>query len=300
LFDPEAVRVALVDALPAAAPVTALEPIPQGWGNESWRVDSALGPLIAKIGREWSDVAKWRASARALDLARGAGVPAPELLAFVDSMEVLQGRIFRVFRYIEGTTARVDAPPAVFCELGATMRRLHSIEVPRFTSRLGDEGFARWSEFLEDRWPAMIGRAAHAGIDATLVSRSYEVATALAAEVDGVVGPALCHRDLYLDNVLVDEKGALVALLDFDVAEVWDPLVEQLKLQWFLFELNPAARHLFFDGYLAGDPMPPMFDERVRLVSIVELLNHAANWHVQGQVEIATEALDRLRVLVAL
>src|SRR4029077_19410132 len=132
----EAVRAALVDALPAAEPVTALEPIPQGWGHESWRVDCALSPLSAKILRLWSDVAKWRAAARALDLARGGGVLAPELLAFVDSARPLDGRIFRVFRYIEGTTARVDAPAALFSALGATMRRLHSIEVSGFTSRL--------------------------------------------------------------------------------------------------------------------------------------------------------------------
>ena len=300
LFDAEAVRAALVDALPAAVPVTALEPIPQGWGNESWKVDSALGPLIAKIGRQWSDVAKWRASARALDLARGAGVPVPELLEFVDSLEALDGRIFRVFRYIEGTTARADAPAPLFRELGATMRRLHSIEVSGFTSRLGDDGFARWSEFLEHRWPAMIGRAERAGVDPTLIARSHDVATALAADVDSVVRPALCHRDLYFDNVLVDEKSVLVALLDFDVAEVWDPLVEQFKLEWFVFEPNPAAREPFFEGYLAGDPMPPMFEHRVRLVSIVELLNHAANWQVQGQHDIAAEALDRLRVQLGL
>ena len=293
-------RAALVDALPAAVPVTALEPITQGWGNESWKVDCALGPLIAKVGLAWSDVAKWRASASALDLARGAGIPAPEMLAFVDSAQALDGRIFRVFRYIEGTTARVDAPAALFRELGATMRRLHSIEASSFTSRLGDDGFARWSEFLEHRWPAMIGRAERAGVDPTLIARSQEVATDLAAEVDGVVRPSLCHRDLYLDNVLVDEQGALAALLDFDVAEVWDPLVEQFKLEWFVFEPNPAAREPFFDGYLASDPMPPMFDERVRLASIVELLNHAANWQVQGQHEIAVEALHRLQVQLVL
>ena len=300
MFAAEAVRAALVDALPAAAPVTALEPIPQGWGNESWKVDSALGPLIAKVGRKWSEVAKWRASANALDLARRAGVLAPELLAFVDSVEALDGRIFRVFRYIEGRTARVDAPAEMFHELGATIRRLHSIEVNSFTSRLGGDGFARWSDFLEHRWPAMLGRADDAGIDSVLVSRSHDVATSLATEVEGVVRPALCHRDLYLDNVLVDERSAFVALLDFDVAEVWDPLVEQFKLEWFVFEPNPAAREPFFDGYLAGDVMPPLFDERVRLVSIVELLNHAANWHVQGQHDIAAEALDRLRVQVGL
>ena len=300
MFAAEAVRAALVDALPAAAPVIALEPIPRGWGNESWKVDSALGPLIAKVGREWSEIAKWRASAQALDLARRAGVLAPEQLAFVEAVEALEGRILRVFRYIEGTTARIDAPAEMFRDLGAAMRRLHSIEVNLFTSRLGGDGFARWSDFLEHRWPAMIGRAEAAGFDSHLVSRAHDVATLLAAEVDGVVRPALCHRDLYLDNVLVDDSGAFVALLDFDVAEVWDPLVEQFKLEWFVFEPNPAARAPFFDGYLAGDPMPPLFDERVRLVSIVELLNHAANWHVQGEHDIAAEALDRLRLQVGL
>ena len=100
---------------------------------------------------------------------------APELLAFVDSAQALDGRIFRVFRYIEGTTASVDAPAALFRELGATMRRLHSVEVSGFTSRLGDDGFARWSEFLEDRWPAIIDRAESAGFDPTLIARSHDV-----------------------------------------------------------------------------------------------------------------------------
>ena len=89
--------------------------------------------------------------------------------------------------------------------------------------------------------------------------------------------------------------------LDFDAAEVWDPLVEWLSLEWFVFEPNPAAREsAFFDGYLAGDPSPPMFDERVRLASIVELVNHAANWRLHGQPGIAAEALDRLRVQLGL
>jgi aminoglycoside phosphotransferase (APT) family kinase protein len=299
LFDAEMVRDALVEALPDAAPVVSLEPIPRGWGNESWRVETALGTLIAKIGLPWSDVGKWRAASRALELARDAGVPAPELLAFVDSADTLEGRVFRVFRYVEGTTANVDAPASLFYELGVTMRRLHSVEMPVFTSRFDAGGFARWSEFLEHRWPSMLGRAERAGIDPTLVAGAQATATALAIQVDDVVQPALCHRDLYLDNVLVDDDGAFVALLDFDVAEVWDPLVEQFKLEWFVFEPNPAARVPFFDGYLAGGLMPPMFDERVRLASIVELLNHAANWLVQGQVDVAAEALVRLGVLLA-
>ncbi len=286
-------------ALPWAAPVTAIERMLQGWGNESFVAQTALGSLVAKVGFPWSDVTKWRAAARALDMARGARLPAPELLAFVDSAAEVDGRVLRVFRYIKGSTPRIEtAPLTLFSELGEAVRRLHSIEVASFTSRLGTDGFAHWSGFLGDRWPAVLDRAAQAEIDAPLIRRAHAASIALAAEVDDVVTPALCHRDLYLDNVLVDDHGGLVALLDFDVAEVWDPLVEQFKLEWFVFEPNPAAREQFFDGYLAGDPMPSMFEARVHLASIVELVNHAANWRIQGQPEIAAEALDRLSALL--
>ena len=298
LIDADSVSEALVRALPAVAPV-ALERIEQGWGNESWFADSAIGQLVVKVGLPTSDVEKFRCAAAGLELARARGVPAPELLAFLDDVPSLDHRILRVFRRIAGTTPRVeDASPELFEQLGAIVRRLHSVAMPVFTSRVGRAGFDRWSEFLAHRWVPTLARVAQADIDSTLVVRARACADSLAAAVDEVAAPALCHRDLYLDNVLVDDDGALVALLDFDLVEVWDPLVDFFKLEWFVFEPNPAAREPFMDSYLAGDHLPPMFDERVRLASIVELVNHAANWRIQGQPEIADEALDRLSALL--
>jgi aminoglycoside phosphotransferase (APT) family kinase protein len=298
LIEDEAVGVALIDALPAAAPVVSLDRILQGWGNESWIADTALGRLVVKVGQPWADAVKWRAAEAGLELARDNGVPVPELLAFVDAVGSLDGRVLRVFRYIPGTTPTVDASPSFFRQLGTALRHLHSIAMPSFTARVGEEGFPRWSAFLEHRWTAVAGRAAVTGIDAALVTRARTLSAALAAEVDELVRPALCHRDLYLDNVLVDDDGSLVALLDFDIVEAWDPVVDFFKPQWFIFEPNSAAHSPFFEGYLGGDLLPPLFDERLRLASIIELANHAANWRVQGQLEIAAEALARLDLLV--
>ncbi len=275
-----------------------LERILQGWGNESWIADSALGRLVVKVGHQWADAEKWRAAEVGLRLARGNGVPAPELLAFVDSVESLDGRVLRVFRYIPGSTPTIDESPSFFRQLGAALRHLHSVALPSFTARVGEEGFPRWSAFLEHRWTAVTGRAEAAGIDDGLVTRARALSAVLADQVDEAVRPALCHRDLYLDNVLVDESGSLVALLDFDIVEAWDPVVDFLKPQWFIFERNPASRAPFFEGYLGGDPLPALFDERLRLGSMIELANHAANWRVQGQVEIAAEALARLEELL--
>ena len=108
-----------MSALPDAAPVASLERILQGWGNESWIADTALGRLVVKVGQPWADAAKWRASEAGLWLARASGVPAPELLAFVDAVESLDGRVLRVFRYIPGTTPTFDASPSFFRQLGS-------------------------------------------------------------------------------------------------------------------------------------------------------------------------------------
>ena len=286
-------------ALPAAAPVSSLEWIPQGWGNVSCFAETGVGRVVVKVGLPTSDADKFRCAAMGLELALRCGVPAPELLAFVEDVPALDHRILRVFRCIAGATPEVEeASSDLFGQLGSVVRRLHTIAMPEFTSRVGVAGFGRWSEFLAHRWVPTLARVARAEIDSTLVARAKACADELAAAVDDVATPVLCHRDLYLDNVLVDDGGALVALLDFDLVEAWDPLVEFFKLEWFVFEPNPAARTPFMDGYLAGDPLPPLFDERARLATIVELVNHAASWRLIGQHDIATEALARLEVLL--
>ncbi|HTN80381.1 MAG TPA: aminoglycoside phosphotransferase family protein [Acidimicrobiales bacterium] len=299
MIDEGAVGAAVAGALIDAVPVTGVERILQGFSSESFVVGTAVGPVVAKVGLPWSDLDKWRAAAVGLELARARGVPAPEPLAFLDSVPELEGRILRIYRFIEGVTPRPESSStAFFVQLGAALRRLHSIALPQFTARVGRQGFDRWSDFLAHRWDAIVERCEVAGVDAALIAAARAEATRLALDVDDVVRPVLCHRDLYLDNVLVDDDGALVALLDFDIVEAWDPVVDFFKAEWFIFEPNPAARDPFLAGYLADGAMPPMFDDRLRLVSIVELINHAANWHIQGQVEIVDVALARLSVLL--
>ena len=274
--------------------MTSIERVLQGWGNESWIADTAIGRLIVKVGLPDADVAKWRAAAAGLALARSADVSAPDLLAFVDAADVLEDRILRIFRCIPGRTPGLDVPLQFFRDLGAEVRRLHSIVQPQFTSRVGDDGFDRWSDFLDHRWDAVLSRVAQAEIDPTLAARVTELASSLAADLDELATPTLCHRDLYLDNMLVDDEGSLVALLDFDMVEVWDLAADFFKLEWFVFEPRPEAHGAFMEAYVAAGPPPPMFEQRVRLATVIELMNHAANWRLSGKPEIADEALARL------
>ena len=56
----------------------------------------------------------------------------------------------------------------------------------------------------------------------------WEPVLRLAREVAPSVRPALSHRDLYLDNFVDD---SLKAILDFDMAEAWDPVADFAKLR---------------------------------------------------------------------
>ena len=114
--------------LRAVADVTGLDTradarwIPRGFANENWKVETADGPVLCKIGPVDAVIPKWRGAVRALELARGSGVPAPRLLAFVECCQTLGGRLVRVFEYVEGLhpTALADLSRAhpLWAELG--------------------------------------------------------------------------------------------------------------------------------------------------------------------------------------
>ena len=128
------------------------------------------------------------------------------------------------------------------------------------------------------------------------------VAERLAEAVDDVARPMLCHRDLHADNLLVDPRdGRLVAVLDFDMAEAWDRAADFDKLDRLLLSAFPAdAREAFDAAYYRDEPRPPRWEERVRLVVLIEALNTLPNAIAAGwKAAYADEARRRLRASLA-
>jgi aminoglycoside phosphotransferase (APT) family kinase protein len=300
----ERVSRAVATAMPALGRVHSVHRVEAGWGNENWTAETNLGRVMVKIGLADSSPEKWRSAGVALGLARAAGVPAPELMAFDASNGMLDGRVLRVFSYIEGVSPdTLDDQPAkrsrFFTQLGEAVARLHRITQPEFTSRIGgDHGYSRWSDFVTDRWSSIIERATRAGLDHALVVAAEAALFPLATGFDAVAHPVVCHRDLYFDNLLCDADGNLVALLDFDMAEAWEPAADFHKLRWWVFGSDTAAERDFLSGYRAGEPFPEDFEDRVRVVEILDLVNGLANWIVTDQTAMTINAEDRLRMLV--
>lgn len=80
------------------------------------------------------------------------------------------------------------------------------------------EGFvARQVAGWTDRWH----RAAHQGVAAM-----EEAAEALAGDVPQPQEEVLLHNDFKLDNLMIGPRGGLVAVFDWDMATIGDPLVD--------------------------------------------------------------------------
>jgi aminoglycoside phosphotransferase (APT) family kinase protein len=300
----ERVREAVGTLLPTLGRIDSVNRIEVGWGNENWTAGTNLGRVMVKVGLAGASSEKWRCAGIALGLAREAGVPAPELMAFEASSESLDGRVLRVFSYIDGFSPdTLDDHPAkrarFFGQLGEAVARLHRVTQPEFTSRVSSgPGFERWSEFVAHRWGSVVERAEHAGVDHDLIAASEAALLPLASRFDDVAHPVVCHRDIYFDNLLCDADGNLVALLDFDMAEAWEPAADFHKLRWWVFGTDATAEREFLAGYRAGEPFPEDLERRVRIVEILELVNGLANWILTDQTAMGTKAEDRLRTLL--
>jgi aminoglycoside phosphotransferase (APT) family kinase protein len=116
------------------------------------------------------------------------------------------------------------------------------------------------------------------------------------------IRPALCHRDLHLDNLRAGEDGRLLALLDFDSAEAWDPAVDLVKLRWLVFLRYHGASDAFDRAYFDGRLVPDQWEERIRLAALLELTNVVANARLEDDPDferVAREHLASLRGLPA-
>ncbi|TDE01981.1 phosphotransferase family protein [Jiangella asiatica] len=281
--------------------------VPLGWGGENWRVQAVTGERFLVKAGEPESARKWSATRIAYDLARQAGVPVPRHLRLESRCPEAGGAALRVFSWVDGVDASsvledATVVPTFFGELGSALRRLHSIQVARFSSRLDGSApsFGSWGEYVEYRLPQIAERVAATGAFtpvefATVTDRII----GLTGLVNEVVSPSLCHRDLYLDNLLATEDGHLAALLDFDLAEAWDAAVDLVKLRWLVFPARPGAQAAFDATYHGSDP-PPLWEHRIRLTSLLELTNTVANARAKGDARYEAVARTQLRAITPL
>lgn len=254
---------------------------PVGFGNENWKLHDDSGcRFVLKIGDAGSE-AKWNSSHLAYDLAATANLPVPELVHVGN----IDDHLVRIFTWIDGYSASglvagSERSTRFLQSLGEAVRSLHMIERNFFSSRLDGSApaFSTWDTYIAYRLGQIRQRClATRALDLDLLERVCSAATELAATVDDSAEAVLSHRDLHPDNLIVNADGTLIGIIDWDAAEAWDRAGDWFKLEFELLRSHPHGQTLLLEAYLQGDSIPQQWDQRKRLVHLVETLNILPN-----------------------
>ena len=305
-FDAATVAAVVADAI--GTRVVRVEHHAVGWGNENWRITTTDGDrFIAKFGPpdSWP---KWSATHGVYEAAAMVGVPVPTLVHAHASHPDVDGWVVRVFTWIDAigadtvlTGADASTVSTFFEALGAVLARLHTLPAAGFGSRLDGSKplFDSWASYIEWRFPAIDERARAAGAYAPGELESYrDLLFDLAAAVAPACQAVVCHRDVYLDNVLVHGDGSIAALIDFDGAEPWDAASDTSKLRWLVFPEFAGSERAWRRGYFGESNAPADWERRVVVAELLELMNAVPNAVATGAADFEASARRRLAEVV--
>jgi aminoglycoside phosphotransferase (APT) family kinase protein len=210
----------------------ALAEIPELAGRQLTPLAGGQASWTFAVGAEWiarfpRTAAVARSTERELRLLPALAGRLPAATPVPEHVGVHDGWPFFAYRRIAGRPmAAGDGHPALLADLGAVLGALHGLPVAGAVELLGDDPTpGAWWAGYEDLWAAVAADA--------LPLMAAHVRSAVEAEYRRVVDrrpdfpPALVHRDLAPEHVLVDEvTGRLAGIIDFEDACVGDPVID--------------------------------------------------------------------------
>jgi homoserine kinase type II len=230
--------------------------IAAGTINTNVAVQTTARPLFLRIneGKSLDDVQREGAIVAHV-AARGVPTPAPLRTPTGEPFLRWNGTFVSVFPWIPGHTLhRVQIGAGHARETGAALASLHAAGADYPDHRAG-----RYEpDEIQRRFDRIAGLAA---ADPTLTEAVDEVGPALARlqkERHPDLPTGLIHGDLFIDNVLYADSGALTALLDFEQAS-WGRLAYDLAVSVLAFgfgrdDFRPDVTRAFIEGYLSVRP----------------------------------------------
>jgi aminoglycoside phosphotransferase (APT) family kinase protein len=248
-------------AVPAAEGALTAELIAGGKSNLTYRVVDATGrswvvrrPPLGHVLATAHDMAREYKVVSAL---QDTGVPVPRTDAFCDDDSVL-GAPFYVMEYVVGTPYRhaAELEPlgpertrAISAGLVDTLATLHEVD----PAAVGLADFGRPEGFLGrqvSRWKKQIDASYSRDLPA-----ANELHARLAAQVPQESAPGIVHGDYRLDNVLTDADDRLVAVIDWEMATLGDPITDLALLVLYqrlgdLLQGNAVANAASAPGFL--------------------------------------------------
>ena len=228
--------------------------------------------------------------------------PAPRAILFCDDSAIL-GAPFFIMERRRGIVIKKREPlPAVLAASAEARRRASAAFIDALADlhrvdyeRIGLATLGRPSGFL--------GRQVRSWMDRWEKAKTREVPLMnrlgawFAANLPPEQPPVLLHNDFFLHNVMVvaDDPGRLVAVLDWEMSTLGDPMVDLgIALAYWrdrsdppdLLALNPAENHTLREGFMTRAELAERYARRSgRDISRIDFFVAWAHWKTATVVE---------------
>jgi aminoglycoside phosphotransferase (APT) family kinase protein len=194
-----------------------------------------------------------------------------------DFTHEVAGRDYLFQTLLDGVPApdRLPAYPrpewaSFFAQLGALHRRIHQVRGDSFGWVAGPR-FPRWLDAFRGSLADVAAALDSAGLDATDIKETADIASAQSEVFDEITQPRLLHGDLWTANVMVSPTAAepaVTGICDCDRGSFGDPAAD-----WGIFRASQrpgTERDAFWETY---GPLPstPAATRRARFYQILHL-----------------------------
>ena len=205
-------------------PVLEVRPIPEGHSGFTYWVELSGRRAVLRLpppGARIAGPADIPRQGRVMKALHGQGLPVPGVLA-MSEQPMIDGRPYVLMEAMPGRRIEVVAGAGGDpLELtGSAIEVLQALQrVAPSMSGIGDEPPASLLDEL-NRWSWLMERA-----PPELVSAAPQLATKLASRVPRERAPVMVHGDYHFGNMLFD-RGRVTAVLDWEIAELGQPLLD--------------------------------------------------------------------------
>ena len=220
-----------------------------GRSNLTYRVTDASGqayalrrPPVSHVLATAHDMTREHTVISAL---QPTDVPVPRTLGLCAGPAV-NGAPFYVMSFVEGHILRDEAASSAVSEsvraqasdsLIDTLARLHSVDV----DAVGLGEFARKEGYIARQLKRWHGQFEKSSLDGqpgpAVIDRAWEV---LSAKIPEQQGATIVHGDYRLDNTVLDDAGNVIAILDWEICTLGDPLADLGLLLVYWAEMDDS------------------------------------------------------------
>jgi len=244
-----------------------------GLSNLVFSVPHSTGDLIVRLSPDQTRLNSYLKEQWAIARAREAGVPTPEVLEVGNHVVPIP---YMISRKSQGLQASLHPERAkIIHQMGEFAAVINSLETTGFGStfewshnQLSHN--ATWSEFLYNELKLEDRLALFESTGIFAAAQLKRIRSILEGAAGKNRKPALNHGDIRLKNVLVNDDGKVIAVLD------WENCTSNLAPEWelslALHDLSIDEKQQFLEGY--GLDAARM-EETAAVVKALNVVNYA-------------------------